>query len=167
MRSNLRHFVKIAVVTAGISYFAGGFALGVVRCKPNGDVFETLVGGFFAGLLYCSMSAVSFGFPPGDFESGAPINAWPMIAVSWLALFSGCAVYDRLRDKKKLQRDPRHQQGRMPSGGNNFLEQDRHVLRHQPTTTDDRSIPRHGAAGRAGQGDDDGVQHLWPGGGED
>ncbi len=91
--SILGNLLVLLVLTGVFAYLAGGFVAGVVWCEAGDSLLGNTVGRLFIGLVYCVLSAVSFGFPPKDAGGGTRLNAWPFIFGCWAVFFVAALVW--------------------------------------------------------------------------
>jgi hypothetical protein len=80
---NVRHVIRLALVSGLLAFPVGGFLLGLMWCPDCGwDLVRRCISGLWLAL----MTPSSFGFPSRDF-TGNEINAWPWILATWVGLY--------------------------------------------------------------------------------
>ena len=87
MRSLLASLLMLLVLTGVLAYFAGGFVAGAVWCEGCSGLLGNTLGRAFIGLVFCVLSAVSFGFPPNDGSGATLLNTWPLTLGCWSLFF--------------------------------------------------------------------------------
>ena len=91
--SILTNLLVLVAVTGVLAYFAGGFVAGVVWCEAGDSLLGNTVGRLFIGVVYCVLSAITFGFQPGDTGGAARLNTWPFILGCWAVFFLAALLW--------------------------------------------------------------------------
>jgi len=100
MRSSiLVNLLMLVVLTGVLAYFAGGFVAGAVWAEGCHGLLGNTLGRLFIGLVFCVLSAVSFGFPPRDGGGGTRLNTWPFILGCWAVFFLAFLVWAFFHDE--------------------------------------------------------------------